>query len=96
MSLKNPKIFFISNLKEPGCASKQDGLELATIRYAGIVGGSEKFQKYADVIYGWSLKWIGIFLLHENSSQFLERVCRVVNSCDSLSVRLQYIKPMKF
>ena len=31
--LKTTKIPFISNLKKPGCASKQDMLELATLPY---------------------------------------------------------------
>ena len=32
-STKGPKISFISNLKKPTCAFKQDVLELATLRY---------------------------------------------------------------
>ena len=31
--------------------------------YADIVGGSEKVQSYADVIYGWSLRMIDEKLL---------------------------------
>jgi hypothetical protein len=30
---KYPKFPFISNLKKPGCGSKQDVLKLATLRY---------------------------------------------------------------
>ena len=32
-STQGSKIPFISNLKKPACASKQDVLELATLRY---------------------------------------------------------------
>ena len=45
---KDQKIPFISNLKKPACASKQDVLELMTLRY--IIQLLQKLKKILDIL----------------------------------------------
>ena len=52
------KIPFISNLKKPACASKQDVLELATLQYVPI---------YFFIFYRFYFRWILWSLLTSNN-----------------------------
>jgi hypothetical protein len=54
---KKPSIYYVSKRTGWVGSKKKGGGEFADVQYciyADIVGGSEKVQKYFDVIYGWS------------------------------------------